>query len=119
MAGAEPVTLARLAATIARAEGVAFPRGRLPLAAAQAMALAGDLLPTRLQPLAPLTGSRLAFLTHSRVYSVAKARQVLDFAAAIDLPTGIARSVAWYRQHGYLPAGPEAVRGSAWDVRGR
>jgi nucleoside-diphosphate-sugar epimerase len=39
---------------------------------------------------------------------VAKARQVLDFAATIDLPTGIKRSVAWYRQHGYLPAGPHA-----------
>jgi nucleoside-diphosphate-sugar epimerase len=79
------------------------------------VALAGDLLPARLQPLAPLTRSRLDFLTHSRVYSVAKARQVLDCAAAIDLPTGIARSVAWYRQHGYLPAGPEAAPG----VRGR
>jgi nucleoside-diphosphate-sugar epimerase len=115
LAGTEPVTLTRLAATIARAEGVALPRGRLPLPAARAVALAGDLLPARLQPLAPLTRSRLDFLTHSRVYSVAKARQVLDCAAAIDLPTGIARSVAWYRQHGYLPAGPEAAPG----VRGR
>ena len=82
---------------------------------ARVVALAGDLLPARLQPLAPLTRSRLDFLTHSRVYNVAKARHVLDFAAAIDLPTGIGRSVAWYRQHGYLPAGPEA----SWDVRGR
>jgi nucleoside-diphosphate-sugar epimerase len=112
IAGSEPVTIARLAATIATAVGVAPPRGTIPLAVARAVALAGDLLPARLQPLAPLTRSRLDFLTHSRVYSVAKARQVLDFAAAIDLPTGIERSVAWYRQHGYLPAGPEAARGT-------
>jgi nucleoside-diphosphate-sugar epimerase len=115
LAGQEPVTLARLAATIARAEGVALPRGRLPLPAARAVALVGDVVPARLKPLAPLTRSRLDFLTHSRVYNVAKARQVLDFAAAIDLPTGIKRSVAWYRQHGYLSAGPHASR----DVRGR
>jgi nucleoside-diphosphate-sugar epimerase len=115
IAGTEPVTLARLAATIARAEGVAPRRGHIPLAVARAVALAGDVLPARLKPLAPLTRSRLDFLTHSRVYNVAKARQVLDFAADIDLPAGIARSVAWYRQHGYLPAGPRASR----DVRGR
>jgi nucleoside-diphosphate-sugar epimerase len=102
VAGPEPVTLARLAATIASAEGVTLPRGRLPLPAARAVALAGDLLPARLKPLAPLTRSRLAFLTHSRVYNVAKAQQVLDFAAATDLLTGIAHSVAWYRHHGHL-----------------
>jgi nucleoside-diphosphate-sugar epimerase len=110
LAGPEPVTIAHLAATIATAAGVAPPRDTIPLAAARTVAWAGDLLPARLQPLAPLTRSRLDFLTHSRVYSVAKARQVLDFAAAIDLPTGIGRSVAWYRRHGYLPAGPEASR---------
>jgi len=110
IAGQEPVTIARLAATIARAEGVAPPRGRIPLPAARAVALAGDVLPDRLKPLAPLTRSRLDFLTHSRVYNVAKARHVLDFAAAIDLPTGIERSAPWYRQHGYLPAGPDASR---------
>jgi nucleoside-diphosphate-sugar epimerase len=115
IAGSEPVTIAHLAATIATAVGVAPPRGTIPLAVARAMALAGDLLPARLKPLAPLTRSRLAFLTRSRVYNVANARQVLGFAAAIDLPSGIGRSVAWYRQHGYLPAGPEAAR----DVRGR
>ena len=102
LAGPAPVTIARLAATIARAEGVAPPRGRIALPMARVVALAGDLLPARLQPLAPLTRSRLAFLTHSRVYNVAKAQQVLDFAAATDLPTGIAHSVGWYRRHGHL-----------------
>ena len=102
LAGPEPVTIARLAATIASAEGVAPPRSRIPLPAARAVALAGDVLPARLQPLAPLTRSRLDFLTHSRVYSVAKARQVLDFTATTDLPTGIAHSVAWYRRYGHL-----------------
>ena len=115
IAGTEPVTVAQLAATIACAEGAAPPCGHIPLPAARAVALVGDVLPARLKPLVPLTRSRLDFLTHSRVYNVTKARQVLDFAAATDLPTGIARSVAWYRQHGYLPAVPHASR----DARGR
>ena len=63
---------------------------------------------TRLPSRAPLTRSRLDFLTHSRVYDVAKARRLLDFAAATDLTTGIRQSVAWYRRHGYLPAGTPA-----------
>ena len=51
----------------------------------------------------PLTSNRLAFLTNSRVYDVAKAQRVLGFTAATDLPTGMARSMAWYREHGHLP----------------
>jgi nucleoside-diphosphate-sugar epimerase len=104
IAGRAPVLLAELAAAIARAEGTTLPRGNIPLPAARALAVAGDRLPARLKRLAPLTRNRLDFLTNSRVYDVAKARRVLGFTAAIDVPTGIARSVAWYRLHGYLPA---------------
>jgi nucleoside-diphosphate-sugar epimerase len=104
IAGREPVLLAELAAAIARAEGTNLPRGNIPLPAARALAVAGDRLPTRLKRLAPLTRNRLDFLTNSRVYDVAKATRVLGFTAAIDVPTGITRSVAWYRLHGFLPA---------------
>jgi nucleoside-diphosphate-sugar epimerase len=104
IAGPEPVSLAELAAVIARAGGTSLPRGTIPFPAARALAVIGDRLPPKLKRSAPLTRSRLDFLTHSRVYDVAKARRLLDFTAATDLPTGVARSVAWYRQHGHLPA---------------
>jgi nucleoside-diphosphate-sugar epimerase len=104
LAGLEPVRLAQLAATIARAGGTRVPPGRIPLSAAQAAAALGDRLPPDLRRSAPLTGSRLDFLTHSRIYEVAKAKRLLDFAAATDLSTGIARTLAWYREEGYLPA---------------
>jgi nucleoside-diphosphate-sugar epimerase len=71
------------------------------------VACLGDRLPPGLKQYVPLTRSRLDFLTHSRVYDVTKAARLLDFAAATDLPTGVAQTVAWYRQHGYLP--PEAT----------
>jgi hypothetical protein len=38
------------------------------------------------------------------MYDVSKAARLLDFAAPTDLPTGLTRTVAWYRQRGYLPA---------------
>jgi nucleoside-diphosphate-sugar epimerase len=105
LAGGEAVALTELAAAIARAGGSRVPRGRIPVAAARAAAFVGDRLPPRVRPHAPLTRSRLDFLTHSRVYDVAKAQRLLGFTAATDLSTGVARSVAWYRAEGYLPAG--------------
>ena len=95
--------IAELARAIARAEGTRLPPGNIPLPVARAVARLGDLLPPALRQRAPLTSSRLDFLTHSRMYDVSKARRLLDFTAPTGLPTGIARTVAWYRQHEYLP----------------
>lgn len=103
LAGSEPVPVSDLAAAIARAGGTRLPSGHIPAPAARAVAGLGDRLPPGLKQRVPLTRSRLDFLTHSRVYDVAKAARMLDFAAPTDLSTGIARTVAWYRQHGYLP----------------
>jgi nucleoside-diphosphate-sugar epimerase len=104
IAGQEPITLSGLASAIACAEGTTLPRGSIPLPAARAIALVGDQLPSRLKQSAPLTRTRLDFLTHSRVYDVAKAQRLLDFTATTDLTTGIATTVAWYRNSGLLPA---------------
>ncbi|MDP9344754.1 MAG: NAD-dependent epimerase/dehydratase family protein [Actinomycetota bacterium] len=102
IAGREPVTLAGLAEAIARAAGTRLPPGHIPLAPARALAALGDCLPANLRQSAPLTRSRLEFLTHSRVYDVTHAQRLLDFVAATDLPTGTARSMAWYRRQGYV-----------------
>lgn len=105
LAGSEPVAVGDLAAAIARAEGTRLPSGHIPVPVARAAAGLGDRLPPGLKQRVPLTRSRLEFLTHSRVYDVTKAARLIDFAAPTDLSTGIARTVAWYRQHGYLPPG--------------
>ncbi len=105
LAGRQPVSLSDLAQAIARAGGTRVPRGHIPVPAARAVAALGDTLPPKLKPAAPLTRSRLDFLTHSRVYDVTKAERLLGFSAATDLPTGAARTMAWYRQEGYLQAG--------------
>jgi nucleoside-diphosphate-sugar epimerase len=103
VAGRAPATVAILAATIARALGAPVPRGWIPLPVARALAAAGDRLSARLRARAPLTTSRLDFLTHSRVYDVTRAEQLLGFVAGTELPEGIARTAAWYRQAGYVP----------------
>jgi nucleoside-diphosphate-sugar epimerase len=103
LAGQRPVALTRMAAAIAQAGGTQLPPGYIPLPAARAVTTVVDLLPDRLRQVAPLTRNRLDFLTHERVYDVRKARRVLAFSATTDLPTGAARSVAWYRREGHLP----------------
>ena len=108
IAGAQPESLQGLAAAIARAAGGRPAPGHIPMVAARAAAAVGDALPSPLRASAPLTRSRLDFLTHSRVYDVAKAQSVLGFTAATDLPTGTARTTAWYRGEGHLPAGAGA-----------
>lgn len=109
LAGPAPVPLDDLASAIARAGSTRLPRGHIPILAAQMVAAVGDRLPPRLRQSAPLTRSRLDFLTHSRVYDVSKAQRLLGFAATTDLTTGTTRAMAWYRHHGYLPAVPAAV----------
>jgi nucleoside-diphosphate-sugar epimerase len=104
IAGAAPVAVDELARAIARAEDTRLPPGRIPLPVARAVAAVGDLLPPGARRSAPLTRSRLDFLTHSRVYDVTKAQRLLDFAATTDLPTGVRHTVAWYRQKGHLLA---------------
>ena len=103
-AGTAPVPISELARVIARALGIRPLPGYIPLPVAKAVAGLGDLLPPEPRQRAPLTTSRLEFLTNSRMYDVDKARRVLGFAAATSLPAGIARAVAWYWEHGYLPA---------------
>jgi nucleoside-diphosphate-sugar epimerase len=103
IAGEQPVTIGRLATDIAHALGAGRPRGYFPLSVARALAITGDLLPPRLRQMAPMTSSRLDFLTHSRVYDVTHARTTLGFAASTELAEGIARTGAWYRQQGHLP----------------
>jgi dihydroflavonol-4-reductase len=124
LAGTGPVPISELARVIADAEGSRLLPGTIPLPAAKAMARIGDLLPPGLRQRAPLTTSRLEFLTNSRMYDVSKARKLLDFAAPTDLRTGIARAVAWYRVHGYLPAAaataePAAAPAAAERTGGR
>ena len=108
VAGQEIVTLSGLANAIAAAGGTSLPPGHIPTVAARTAAMVGDWLPVRLRRAAPLTSSRLAFLTHSRVYDVSRAERLLGFVAATSLADGITRTMDWYRSQRHLPLAPTA-----------
>ena len=59
---------------------------------------------------APLNPSRLAFFIDSKPLDIAKAVHELGYAPAFDFRTGIAATVEWYRENGWLqkPVKPKA-----------
>ena len=51
---------------------------------------------------APLTRSRVKFLTNSRIYDTSRAGSELGYAPEVELAEGIKRTAAWYYKHHYL-----------------
>lgn len=102
IAGDHPVSFRELAAAIARALGKPLPRGDLPLWLANVASDIFALIPGIKGENAPLTRSRVQFLTNSRVYDIGRARTDLGFAPTIPLEEGMRRTAGWYYKHEYL-----------------
>jgi nucleoside-diphosphate-sugar epimerase len=106
LAGAEPVRLAELIAMIADEVGGAPLRRPLPAAPLAAygalqrvaMRLGGRSLPRF---------GRVEFFLGDRVFDIGRARRELGYAPRTDLRTSVARTAAWFRERGLLPAPSE------------
>jgi nucleoside-diphosphate-sugar epimerase len=102
IAGPRYVSQDEMAALVARHTGGRVLPFHVP---AWPIQLAGDLceaicVPLGLEP--PLHRRRVDFWTKSRAFSIEKARRRLGYAPRVDLDEGIARTVAAYRQAGWL-----------------
>jgi nucleoside-diphosphate-sugar epimerase len=102
LAGGEVPTLNDLAAMIAEAAQVAPPSLHLPvwpfwLAGAACEAVCA---PFGLEP--PLYRRRVDFFTKSRAFDSSRARRELGYSPAIGLREGIRRTLAWYKDAGWL-----------------
>lgn len=102
LAGPAPVTLNELTETVADILGVRGPRLRVPAGPIYAAALLCEVgcRPLGLSP--PLFRRRVDFFRKSRVFDISKAREELDFEPRVDVRTGMERTIAWYREDGYL-----------------
>ncbi len=102
LVGPTPVAIRDLAAAIATAVGRRLPRTHIPHAAAWSVARVLEAVPGVPPARLPLTRSRIAFMTQSRAYRGERAARELGFVPAVDLATGLERTVNWYRREGLL-----------------
>jgi nucleoside-diphosphate-sugar epimerase len=102
LAGPEVTTLKELVARIASVAGVKPPWLYLPV---WPFWLAGALceaicMPFGIEP--PVYRRRVDFYTKSRAFDIGRARAELGYAPSVGLQDGMARTLEWYRAHGWL-----------------
>ena len=102
IAGERPVTVRELGTAIAHALGRELPAGSIPLWLANLASDFFTVMPGMRGEHAPLTRSRVKFLTNSRVYDIRRAKSELDYAPAVPLEGGMKLTAAWYYKHHYL-----------------
>jgi len=102
LAGGEVTTLNELVRRIASAAGVRPPSVRLPVWPAwlAGAATEGVCVPLGLEP--PLYRRRVDFFTKSRAFDISRARRELGYAPRVSLDEGIRRTLAWYREEGWI-----------------
>ena len=102
LAGGEVTTVNQLVSAIAHEAGVRSPSLHLPV---WPFWVAGALCEALCVPLGvepPLYRRRVDFFTKSRAFDISRARKELGFAPAVSLAEGIRRTLAWYREHGWI-----------------
>ncbi len=102
IAGPRYVSQRELAAIIARHTGGRVLPFRIPAWPLQALGslVEAVCVPFGIEP--PLHRRRVDFWVKSRAFSIEKARRLLGYAPRVDLDEGVARTVAAYREAGWL-----------------
>ncbi|HKV03295.1 MAG TPA: NAD(P)-dependent oxidoreductase, partial [Ktedonobacteraceae bacterium] len=102
IAGERPVTVRELAAAIAHALGKELPAGSIPLWLANLASDFFTVMPGIRGEHAPLTRSRVQFLTNSRIYDISRAGSELGYTPKVGLEEGMKLTASWYYKHRYL-----------------
>lgn len=102
LSGNETLTVKEITTAIARAAGVRLSQLPLPVFFLKVAAWKLEKSFSILGKEAPLTRGKLAFFVHPKPLSIHKASATLGYAPAWDFKSGIAATIAWYRQHGWL-----------------
>jgi nucleoside-diphosphate-sugar epimerase len=102
LAGPDVTTLEELVGIIAAEAGVNPVRWHLPVWPFWVAGAACETLcaPFGIEP--PLYRRRVDFFTKSRAFRIDRARRELGYAPAVGLREGVRRTIAWYRERGWL-----------------
>ncbi|MEQ1870484.1 MAG: NAD-dependent epimerase/dehydratase family protein [Vicinamibacterales bacterium] len=102
LAGPEVTTLNELVSRIATVAGVAPPWMHWPV---WPIWMAGALCEGLCRPFGiepPLYRRRVDFYTKSRAFDTTRARTEIGFAPQVSIEEGARRTLAWYREHGWI-----------------
>jgi len=102
LAGPEYTTLNELVGIVATEVGAQPSRLRIPLPPVYWAAAACEAVCRSLKLEPPLHRRRVDFFTKSRAFDIAKARRVLGYDPQMSVREGVARTAAWYSEHGLL-----------------
>jgi dihydroflavonol-4-reductase len=102
IAGDEIVTIGELCARIARALGVPLTRLHVPPEPLRTLAGLLERACKAAAKEAPLTRAKVDFFLKHRAYDTAKAKRLLSFAPRVPLDEGLPRTIAWYREQGWM-----------------
>jgi nucleoside-diphosphate-sugar epimerase len=100
--GGRPFTKRELVQTIADILNCPMPRSHIPEVPAILIAGIAEIIGNILHISPPLTRSRVLMMAKNWGYSIEAARKELGYQPQIDLREGIKRTVAWYREQGWL-----------------
>jgi nucleoside-diphosphate-sugar epimerase len=87
---------------VADAEGAPMPWLKFPywLFYYAAVVTESICVPLRIEP--PLHRRRVRFYKNNRAFTIQKARDMLGYSPNVSLEEGMKRTIAWYRENGYL-----------------
>jgi len=102
LAGPEVTTLNELTYVIAGEAGVPPPRLHLPVWPFWVAGAACEAIcsPLGIEP--PIYRRRVDFFTKSRAFDITRAREELGYAPKVGLRDGVRRTLAWYRERGWI-----------------
>jgi nucleoside-diphosphate-sugar epimerase len=102
LAGGEVTTLNALVTLVAEGAAVPPPTRHLPVWPFWAAGAVCEAVcaPLGIEP--PLYRRRVDFFTKSRAFDITRARMEIGYAPRVGLHEGIRRTLAWYREHGWL-----------------
>lgn len=102
LAGCEVLSVREIANTIASVLGKKRPRLSLPGLPVRVAAWKMGTVFSLFNKEAPLTPGKLTFFLHPKPLAIDKAAQELGYSPQVNFLEGAARTVGWYRAHGWL-----------------
>jgi len=102
LAGAKYTTVRDLVNLIADVLGKPRPKWRVPFYPVYATSVVCEKICRYLRIRPPIYPRRVEFFHKDRAFEIEKARRKLGYDPKIDLREGIARTAAWYNEHGLI-----------------